>query len=179
MERSSYHFLHSPPCRNPVTFTNFSPCMKSSMGGRYRHAILLLAKYHLFYVVFARTVGREEHVGGRRARTRNVKYFTTFRANGYKRHLLNALIQRCGLNTTLPLLIRSIPTWKSRKTTFALSSMGPLLKLLLEVYSFIRMMSKVCSVSAPCSSQETRCFWFRACRELSEQSTRSCHQDAS
>jgi hypothetical protein len=39
---------------------------------------------------FCTTFGREEHVGGRRARTRNVKYFTTFRTDGYKRHLSNA-----------------------------------------------------------------------------------------
>jgi hypothetical protein len=36
---------------------------------------------------FCATFAREEHAGGRRARTLNVKYFTTFRPDGYKRHL--------------------------------------------------------------------------------------------
>ncbi|BBN02006.1 hypothetical protein Mp_2g11970 [Marchantia polymorpha subsp. ruderalis] len=36
---------------------------------------------------FCTTFGREENVGGKRARTNNVKYFNTFRTDGYKRHL--------------------------------------------------------------------------------------------
>jgi hypothetical protein len=36
-----------------------------------------------FYTVF----GREEKIGGKRARTKNVKYFSTFWTDGYKLHL--------------------------------------------------------------------------------------------
>ena len=39
---------------------------------------------------FCATFGRDENVGGKRARTNNVKYFTTFRTDGYKRHLSTA-----------------------------------------------------------------------------------------
>jgi hypothetical protein len=39
---------------------------------------------------FFTTFGREKIVGGMRSRTNNVKYFTTFRADGYKRHLSTA-----------------------------------------------------------------------------------------
>lgn len=39
---------------------------------------------------FCTVFGREENVGGKRARTANVKYFSTFRTDGYKRHLTSA-----------------------------------------------------------------------------------------
>jgi hypothetical protein len=52
---------------------------------------------------FCITFGREEIVGACRARTKNVKYFTTFRADGYKRHLFAAHPAQWEENKQIPI----------------------------------------------------------------------------
>jgi hypothetical protein len=70
--------------------SNFQPKHEVEYGLKISARHPISGKVSSVVCRFCTTFGREKNVGGKRARTKNVKYFTTFRADGYKRHLYTA-----------------------------------------------------------------------------------------